>query len=182
MHWFFYEFTPDYPYVSSALKFLVLGTLGEWLGAVLRSRVSWRPFPLYKLWAKAAIWALLGVLIKWIFSSFVLLVLAQSERGLLPSACGHAGSLAFALAVSFQMNMFFSPFLMYAHRFLDNLADQRWNWAGMETAIYSIAWFWLPAHTVTFLLPENFRVLFAALLSVALGVILGFAKRSPTDS
>jgi len=77
------------------------------------------------------------------------------------------------------MNLLFSPFLMYFHRALDNLASWRWHWAGMATAIRSIGWFWIPAHTVTFLLGENYRVFFAAILSVALGAILGFANRNP---
>jgi hypothetical protein len=36
----------------------------------------------------------------------------------------------------------------------------------------TIPFFWIPAHTITFLLPVEFQVLFAALLGIALGVIL----------
>ncbi|MDD5628042.1 MAG: hypothetical protein PHU21_03190 [Elusimicrobia bacterium] len=178
MSWFFFEFTPAHPYWASLLKFLVLGTLGEWLGGVIRTRGDWKPFPPSMLPVKMAIWALLGLLIRWIFASFALLVAAQAAQGLLPEACGRAGSLAFALAVSLQLNLMFSPLLMVLHRALDNVSVRRWNWAGMETALFSIVWFWLPAHTVTFLLPENFRVAFAALLGVALGAILGYANRA----
>ncbi|QOX63818.1 Mpv17/PMP22 family protein [Anoxybacterium hadale] len=32
--------------------------------------------------------------------------------------------------------------------------------------------FWIPAHTVTFLLPHEYRVLMAAMLSICLGAIL----------
>ena len=38
---------------------------------------------------------------------------------------------------------------------------------------YTIPLFWIPAHTVTFLLPTEFRTLFAALLSVVLGLLMG---------
>ncbi|MDD5657201.1 MAG: hypothetical protein PHF00_08095, partial [Elusimicrobia bacterium] len=148
MRWFFLEFSPAHPYAAAALKFMVLGTLGEWLGGVVRGR-DLRPFPLSRLWAKLLIWAALGPLIRWIFSSFALLVAAQAGSGLLPAACGRGGTPAFAAAVSLQMNLLFSPFLMYLHRALDNLAAWERNWGGMGTAIYSIAWFWLPAHTVT---------------------------------
>ena len=137
-----------------------------------------KPFPLSMLPVKMAIWAVLGLLIRWVFVSFALLIPAQAAQGLLPQACGRPGSFAFAVAVSLQLNLFFSPLLMYLHRAMDNLSSRRWNWAGMETAIASIVWFWLPAHTVTFLLGENFRVAFAALLGVALGAILGFANRA----
>jgi hypothetical protein len=178
VRWFFFGFTPAHPYWASLLKFMVLGTLGEWLGGVIRTRGNWKPFSLSMLPVKMAIWAALGLLIRWVFSSFALLATAQAAQGLLPQACGRPGTFAFAFAVSLQLNLLFSPLLMYLHRTLDNLSAWRWNWAGMETAIGSIAWFWLPAHTVTFLLGDNFRVAFAALLGVALGAILGFANRT----
>lgn len=41
----------------------------------------------------------------------------------------------------------------------------------------TIPLFWIPAHTLTFLLPSEYRVLFAALLGIVLGVILSFANR-----
>jgi hypothetical protein len=44
----------------------------------------------------------------------------------------------------------------------------QWNFIFKKT----IPFFWIPAHTVTFLLPVEFQVLFAALLGIALGVIL----------
>jgi hypothetical protein len=40
----------------------------------------------------------------------------------------------------------------------------------------TIPLFWIPAHTITFLLHAGYRVLFAAYLSIALGVILTVAK------
>ena len=39
----------------------------------------------------------------------------------------------------------------------------------------TIPFFWIPAHTITFLLPGQYQVLFAALLGVALGIILSIA-------
>jgi hypothetical protein len=177
MNWFFFEFSPAHPYGASALKFLVLGTLGEWLGGVIRARGGLKPFPWARLWPKFFIWAFLGLLIRWTFSSFALLIPAQAAAGLLPEACARAGGMAFAFSVSLEMNLLFSPLLMYLHRALDNLAARASRWDGMSTALYSIAWFWLPAHTVTFLLRDEYRVLFAAGLSVALGAILGFAAR-----
>jgi len=44
----------------------------------------------------------------------------------------------------------------------------------------TIPLFWIPAHTITFLLPGEYRVLVAALLSIALGVILTWGNRSKT--
>jgi hypothetical protein len=48
----------------------------------------------------------------------------------------------------------------------------QWNFVFKKT----IPLFWFPAHTITFLLPSQFQVLFAALLGVALGVILAIAN------
>ena len=177
MNWFFYDFTPEFPYLSSALKFLVLGTIGEWIGGLIRTKGNLRTFPLKLLWGKFIIWAILGVIIKWFFTSFILLIPIHAESGLLPDIFAKQGSLPFAFMVSLQMNLLFGPFLMYGHRFLDNLLERKWNWKGMHVPIYAIGWFWIPAHTITFLLSKNFQIIFAAFLGVVLGIILGFAKR-----
>jgi hypothetical protein len=41
----------------------------------------------------------------------------------------------------------------------------------------TIPFFWIPAHTITFLLPPDVQVLFAALLGIALGTILAVAGK-----
>jgi len=48
----------------------------------------------------------------------------------------------------------------------------QWHFVFKKT----IPFFWIPAHTITFLLPADFQVLFAALLSVMLGLILAIAS------
>ena len=50
--------------------------------------------------------------------------------------------------------------------------DMQWNFVIKKT----IPLFWFPAHTITFILPANLQVLFAALLGVALGLILAIKK------
>jgi hypothetical protein len=49
---------------------------------------------------------------------------------------------------------------------------RQWDFVFKKT----IPLFWIPAHTLTFILPADFQVLFAALLSIALGLILAFAS------
>ncbi|MDE6112603.1 MAG: hypothetical protein K2G46_04230, partial [Bacteroidales bacterium] len=57
-------------------------------------------------------------------------------------------------------------------RILANLNwDVQWNFVFKKT----IPLFWIPAHTVTFLLPPQWQVLFAALLGVVLGILLAIA-------
>lgn len=168
MTWFFYEFTPLHPYISSAIKFLILGTLGEYIG----SKIKRSDIPIFKIPAKLFIWALIGVLVKWAFSSFTLLVSTQATSGLLPSSFALRGSFLFALAVSIEINLFFTPVLFYFHSLLDNLFDKKWDFKGAKKALSSILWFWIPAHTITFMLSPNFQILFAGMLSIALGIIL----------
>lgn len=106
-------------------------------------------------------------------------------------------NLLYAFCVSVFMNTFFAPVFMTVHKITDthilqtggtlkgfftpiafgsilkNLNwDVQWNFVFKKT----IPFFWYPAHTITFLLPPQFRVLFAALLGVALGVILSIAN------
>ena len=56
---------------------------------------------------------------------------------------------------------------------------QEMNWKVQWEFVFkrTIPLFWYPAHTITFLLPAEMRVLFAALLGVMLGVILAVAAR-----
>ncbi|MDE7102493.1 MAG: hypothetical protein K2O37_06815, partial [Bacteroidales bacterium] len=48
---------------------------------------------------------------------------------------------------------------------------RQWSFVFKKT----IPFFWIPAHTVTFMLPGEYQVLFAAFLGVVLGIILAFA-------
>lgn len=42
--------------------------------------------------------------------------------------------------------------------------------------------FWIPAHTIVFLLPEQYRVITSAFLSIALGVMMAISKKSKVSS
>ena len=48
----------------------------------------------------------------------------------------------------------------------------QWNFVFKKT----IPFFWIPAHTITFLLPVQYQVLFAAILGIVLGVLLAIAS------
>jgi hypothetical protein len=50
---------------------------------------------------------------------------------------------------------------------------KQWGFVFKKT----IPLFWYPAHTITFLLPGELRVLFAALLGIVLGVLLAVAAK-----
>jgi len=171
---YFIEITSNYPYLSSAIKVLILGTFGEYLASFIKNKYKFNCISLYSLLSKMLIWAILGLIIKWIFSSFALLVKVQIENQLLPSF--FTKQFYFAVAVSLQLNLLFTPFLMYFHRALDNLFEKKWNFEGLNSALRSIFWFWIPAHIITFQLNEIYRILFAGILSIVFGLILGLAK------
>ena len=103
-----------------------------------------------------------------------------------------------ALAISVAMNTIFAPVFMTFHKITDTHIldcggsprslltpipmtriithlnwDAQWNFVFKKT----IPFFWYPAHTITFLLPGEMRVLFAAILGVVLGVLLAIAAR-----
>ena len=108
------------------------------------------------------------------------------------------GKVGITFAVSVLMNSIFAPVMMTFHKctdihILDNGGtvagllkpmkmreiiskkvnwDMQWNFVIKKT----IPLFWFPAHTITFILHEQFQVLFAALLGVALGLILAIKK------
>ena len=174
MEWYV-SIVKAHPITSAMAQFAVLGTLGEVLSKWLGARRIFSPFGPRATLLRMLGWAALAVCIKYAFTGFLGFVDGLVSHGLLPelSAAGRA------FAVSLSMNLQFGPFLVIAHRLLDNAIDGRPNWANLDKGLLSLLWFWVPAHTVTFLLPPDFRIGLAALWSLALGVILGFYARKP---
>ena len=103
-----------------------------------------------------------------------------------------------ALAISVAMNTIFAPVFMTFHKITDaHIAECGGSLRALITPIpmqrlikslnWDVQWgfifkktiplFWYPAHTITFMLPGELRVLFAALLGVALGVILAIGLK-----
>jgi hypothetical protein len=162
-----------HPITSAMAQFAVLGTLGELAARWVSARRLHMPFTARTAALKALGWAALAVCIKYAFSGFTAFVEGLVSHGLLP----RLGPFGTALAVSVSMNLQFGPFLVIVHRLIDNAIDGTANWARLDKALLSLLWFWVPAHTVTFLLPPDFRIGLAALWSLALGVILGFYAR-----
>lgn len=161
--------------LSAFIQFLVLGTAGELAGILAAGK---RPDSRALPWLlKALVWGILGIFVKYAFTGFTGFQDALVGHSMLPKAFREIPFLQ-ALSVSCFMNAMFGPFLMFTHRFTDNLISGTKGFEGIEKSLKTLAWFWIPAHTVTFLLPPAFRIGLAALWSVALGLIMGFFKRS----
>ena len=197
--------TREYPLCMGFLKFAVLATFGESLALRLTAGVYNRPG--FGLAPKAVVWGLIGVVITIMFMVFgagipaaLVQLGALSDVRVLAGPFSGEKALA-AFAVSVIMNLTFAPLFMVAHKVTDlHIADcngafsalwtpldaasllARVNWPVMWGFVFvqTLPLFWIPMHTITFLLPPEFRVLFAAALGIALGVILAFASLQKT--
>ena len=187
--------TREHPYAMGFLKFAVLASLGELLAIRVVSG-GWR-LPAGPAW-RAVVWGLLGAALALLFPVYAAGVPAAMKAGLLPALPGAFGErVATAFWTSAIMNLSWGVALMLIHRLTDTWLDlaagtlARVPSVGVGAVAGAIDWrgflgfvllktiplFWIPAHTVTFLLPPELRILFAAFLSLALGAILAFAKR-----
>ena len=163
------------------IQFAILGTLGEHVAAWVINKRVFLPFkPVTVLW-KMVVWAILAVCIKYAFAGNKGFVAELVDHSLLSQLCGKSGNrILHAFTLSVMINFQFGIFLVLFHRVLDNLIAKVKNWQNLDKAIYSLIWFWIPAHTVTFSLPKVYQIGLAALWSVALGGILGFLKLKKT--
>lgn len=180
------------PAVVSFIKFALLATGGEWVARRIKTKsYAAKGFGLLP---KAIIWGVLGV--------FIYLAFLIFGKGIpfafpfIQEASGFGMRLLGAFLTSLMMNLIFSPVLMLTHHISDKYISSNngrfpLKFTGMQPLLESIDWsrmwnfvfkrtipfFWIPAHTITFLLPAQYRTAFAALLSVALGILLGIAGK-----
>jgi len=184
-----FALTERHPYLMGFAKFFILASMGDLL-AIRIAEKSWRlPTGLFP---KALAWGVVGLLVVLMFSLFSLGVAAAADRGLLPVGTGGLQTFMLAFWTSALMNLSFGPVFMAAHRVSDAYIESRGQGGRprLADALDLVDWkrfillilgrtiplFWIPAHTVAFLLPPRYRVLMAALLSIALGVILSWTK------
>ncbi len=188
----FIEVTQAHPFLMGFVKLAVLATMGELLALRIINKKWLKP---QGIQYRAFIWGLLGMSFVIVFEVFAGGTRYILQTGLVPLSS--TNNLTFALLTSTIMNVTFGPTMMAFHRITDTYIDNMYSLAGTTKRLASfreindIDWgnfvsfvilktipiFWIPAHTITFLLPPEFRVLMAAFLSIALGGILAFAKR-----
>lgn len=191
------SFNAGHPFLLGFLKFAVLATMGEALGLRLREGVYNKPG--FGLIPRAIVWGFLGITIVAAFKIFSAggpaLLKTLGIAGAAESLAGPMGGLRVltAFTISLTLNTIYAPVMMTLHKITDTHIVNNGgtiaglfrplpigeimtglNWRVQWNFIFkkTIPFFWIPAHTITFLLPVQFQVLFAALLGVALGVIL----------
>ncbi len=191
----FESLTSNYPYVMGFLKTSILASMGDILASRITSKKYFnRPGILFRF----IIWGFLGMGFVLMFKVFAEGVVGAMNAGILPAITveGFWKSLYQAFMISLIMNLIFAPTFMILHRITDTyidlgkgnfknickvpfkkvIKDIEWQSFFGFVILKTIPFFWIPAHTITFLLPENYRVLMAGFLSIALGLFLSLSK------
>ncbi|MEA1973050.1 MAG: hypothetical protein U9N34_07150 [Candidatus Cloacimonadota bacterium] len=176
------DYVTNYPIITAMIQFAILGTLGEFVSKWIISKKVYIPFkPLMVLW-KMIEWAILAFFIKYAFVGIKGFLQALVEHNMLPIIASKTGwKPLYAFTISVLVNLQFGLFLVIFHRILDNLFLTVKNWAGLDKALFTLIWFWIPAHTVTFSLPKVYQIGLAALWSVVMGTILGYFNKRKID-
>lgn len=198
---FYNDFNNNYSLIMAFLKFAILATLGESIGLRIKNGVyNQKGFGLIP---RAIVWGFLGMWIAVAMGVFRLGIPAFLDKfsvfnGISVAMSGNFTILKLvgAFFISLMMNTSFAPVFMTLHKITDT---HIMNNAGKVSALlkpiplkkiisnlnWEVQWgfvfkktiplFWIPAHTITFILPQNFQVLFAAFLGIVLGILLSIA-------
>lgn len=172
------RFVKDKPILSSFIQVMILGTIGEILSAQIAGTEKGFPFTTFQIMLKMIVWGILGISFKYAFIGFTGFISNLCENNLLPGIFYQPGNIFNALAISIVTNALFGPIMMLFHRWLDIIImNQPMNWPSMIKAWWTLVYFWIIAHTITFSQKKHLQVGLAAVWAVILGVILGFFAR-----
>lgn len=178
MNWYISAVTA-HPILMAIVQFSILGTLGEMVSKWIVNKKVYLPFTLKMTLWKMVVWSFLAVAIKFAFTGFKGYIHALMEHDLLPKAI-ESNRFLKAFVLSAFTNLQFGVFMVVVHRVLDNLILKVKNWQGLDKGMLCMIWFWIPAHTITFVLPKVYQIGLAALWSVVLGILLGFFNKPKT--
>lgn len=199
------DFYASYPFVASFIKFAILATIGELIG--LRIRTGSYKKKGFGLVPRAIVWGFLGMTIQASFVIFangspkLLEFIGFDRASELMNGQFTWAKVLVAFSISFFLNIFYAPVLMTVHKITDTHIEQKggtvsglfskmdiakilkeidWNMHYGFVLKRTIFLFWIPAQTFNFMMPEELRVLIAAIYGIVLGVILAFAARNKT--
>jgi hypothetical protein len=196
----------QFPYLASFVKFAVLATFGESIGLRIRTGRYYHPgfglIPRALVWGFLGITIKMAFVIFGEGAPNMLHTMGIHFPSPQPSDILRVPGFSWlkllsAFSVSLTLNLIFAPVFMTFHRITDmhiqsaggklsgffrpvyvaetfrNMDwDSMWNFVFRKT----IPFFWIPAQTVNFLLPEEWRILVAAIYSIVLGVFLSVAS------
>ncbi len=184
----FKKLSSESPYIMGFVKFSLLATAGELIAVAISKKEF--DLPAKVVW-RFVIWGFIGVWITFMMKVYSNAVGALIASGMLP---GEDSRFLNALYTSVIMNTTFGPTFMAVHKISDKMLElgAQKEKVSLTNAVKGIDWsafwgftilktvplFWIPAHTVTFMLPTEYQVIMAAALSVALGVILSLGNKN----
>ena len=184
----FVALTKAHPLKTAFMKFFFLGTFGTILKSGMMKKDWTIEYPL----EQAVVWGFFGI---WIAMAFTLF-----SAGVDALIAKHLWFPWFpALSKSFWINVAggYAWSMMVTHQYYDRLVRTRWcNVLSIDefaeeidpkttvAMLWKTIWgFWLIAHMITFSLPEEWRVVFAAVLAIALGFLISFnAKKELAET
>jgi hypothetical protein len=183
----FLALTASHPFIMGFVKFALLATTGEIIAFKIGSGGFRFPRGMF---FKMAIWGLIGMAIALMTPVFAAGVQYAQQNGMLP---GMDNAPATAFLTSLLNNLGFGAAMMGFHTLSDTVIEiivlkekltlnaiigkTSWERYIGFVILKTLPLFWIPAHTVTYMLPPYYRVFFSAVLSIALGLILAIAKR-----
>lgn len=202
----YHHLNAHYPYCASFVKFAILATFGECLGLRIRTGQYWKEgfgiIPRAIVWGFLGITIKMAFVVFGEGAPMMLKTMGfhfptTNPADILRQHDFSWLKLLSAFSVSTSLNVFFAPVFMTFHRITDmHIAathgsmkdflgpipmaryfehidwDSMWNFVFKKTIIF----FWIPAQTLNFMLPEDYRILIAAIYSIILGVILSLAS------
>jgi len=201
---YYHDVNKQLPLVLAFIKFAILATFGEVLG--LRIRTGKYSAPHFGILPRTVLWGFFGIWIAiamGVYRNGIPAYLSQFQvlSGINDAMIGNFSMLKLlgAFCISVMMNTTFGPVFMTLHKITDTHITQtggtligffskRLHFTQIITTLnWNVQWnfvikktiplFWIPAHTLTFILPQNYQVLFAAFLGICLGVFLSIAAR-----
>ena len=199
-------FYSRFPFITSFIKFAILATTGELIGLRIRKGKYFEKG--FGVLPRAIVWGILGITIQAAFVIFArgvpILLEFSGWNGAVEAMNGplSPGRVGVAFSISLLLNIFYAPVLMTAHKITDSHIEAKggtlkgfFSRISVAAIMKNIDWdthwgfvlkktiflFWIPAQTINFLMPEQFRVLIAAIYGIILGVILAFAALGKSD-
>ncbi len=196
------DFNSAHGIIMSFIKFALLATLGESLG--LRIRSGKYNYSGFGLLPRAIVWGFLGISVKIAFIIFasgtpvLLEYIGLDHASQIITGSVSPVKILIAFSISATLNIFYAPVLMTTHKITDtHIINTGGTVKGlfspvrmgdiMQSIDWKVQWefvfkrtiplFWIPAQTITFLLPVEFQILFAAFLSIVLGILMAVASQ-----
>ncbi len=200
------DINSKFPYLASFVKFAILATFGESLGLRIRSGRYWQKgfglIPRAIVWGFLGISIKMAFVIFGEGGPMIVKTLGVAFPTTVPSDVLRQPGFSWlkllsAFSVGLTLNIFFAPVFMTCHRITDmhiqttggtikgffTPVPVREYITNMEWPVFwdfvlkkTIPFFWIPAQTLNFMLPEEYRILVAAIYSIILGILMSVAS------